>query len=259
MKALNNFKKFRFLLVELVKKNIKLKYRRSYLGMFWTLLEPIMTTMVLTFVFGTLLKRSSDPVYPVFILIGRLSYSFFSGGSKAAMRSVRKHSGMIKKVYVPKYIYPLSSVLSNFVIYLISLLVLVGACIVKKVHITPNVVLVVVPILILTLLTLGVGVLLSSLSVFFKDLEYLWDVALTLIMYCSAIFYSVDPVANKSLYQVIRWNPLYGIIQNMRRVVIYGQSLDLYTTLYAFSFSVLSIAFGLYVFKKTQDKFILYV
>ena len=109
-KQLKTFKKYRFLLRELVKKGIKLKYRRSYLGILWTLLEPLLTTCVLTIVFGTFFGKD-DKTFPVYILTGRLLYSFFSSGTKAAMKSIRQHAGMIKKVYVPKYIYPLSSVL----------------------------------------------------------------------------------------------------------------------------------------------------
>ena len=100
------FMRYRYLLIELVRKGIKLKYRRSYLGLVWTLLEPLLTTLVLWFVFGNLLGRG-DALYPVYILSGRLLYSCFSSSSKIAMRSIRSNQAMIKKVYVPKYLYPL--------------------------------------------------------------------------------------------------------------------------------------------------------
>ena len=106
---IENFKKYRFLLWELVKKGVKLKYRRSYLGILWTLLEPLLTMIVLTIVFGSMFGNP-DPTFPVYILTGRLLYSFFSSATSGAMKSIRGNAGMIKKVYVPKYIYPLSSV-----------------------------------------------------------------------------------------------------------------------------------------------------
>ena len=124
-----NFKKYRYLLGELVRKNIKLRYRRSYLGILWTLIEPLLTMIVLTIVFEEMLGRTgNDPniPFPVYVLTGRLLYSAFSGSTNAAMRSIRSNSGMIKKVYVPKYMYPLSGIISNFVIFLISLIVLVA-------------------------------------------------------------------------------------------------------------------------------------
>jgi len=124
--ALQNFKKFRFLLYELIKKDIKLKYRRSYLGIIWTLLEPILTTIVLTIVFINF-RGKKDHTFPIYILTGRLLYSFFSQATKQAMKSIRSNSGMIKKVYVPKYMYPLSNILSSYITFAISLIVLLGA------------------------------------------------------------------------------------------------------------------------------------
>ena len=125
---IDSFMRYRFLLVELVKKGIKLKYRRSYLGLIWTLLEPLLTMIVLTFVFGSMLGSKGGvygpELYPVYILCGRLLYSCFSSASKIGMRSIRSNQAMIKKVYVPKYLYPLSSVIYNYVIFLLSLIVL---------------------------------------------------------------------------------------------------------------------------------------
>ena len=117
---IENFKKYRFLLWELVKKGVKLKYRRSYLGIIWSLLEPVMTTIVLTIVFGTL-YGNKDHTFPLYILSGRLLYSYFAQGTKVSLKSIRQNSAMIKKVYVPKYLYPLSSVLYNFIIFFHSL------------------------------------------------------------------------------------------------------------------------------------------
>ena len=109
-KYVDNFMQYRFLCQNWSKKGIKLKYRRSYLGMIWSMLEPLLTMIVLTIVFGTL-YGNTDRTFPVYILTGRLLYSFFSQSTKAALKSIRQNSAMIKKVYVPKYLYPLSSVL----------------------------------------------------------------------------------------------------------------------------------------------------
>ena len=117
---LKNLNKYKFLLRELIKKTIKLKYRRSYLGILWTMIEPLLTMIVLTVVFGQLLGRdSTDPAFegvpfPIYVLTGRLLYSFFSSSTNTAMKSIRNNSSMIKKVYVPRYIYPLSSVIANY-------------------------------------------------------------------------------------------------------------------------------------------------
>ena len=256
-KQLKTFKKYRFLLRELVKKGIKLKYRRSYLGILWTLLEPLLTICVLTIVFGTFFGKD-DKTFPVYILTGRLLYSFFSSGTKAAMKSIRQHAGMIKKVYVPKYIYPLSSVLFNFVIFAISLIVLVGATLVFGVYPNLWVLTAILPLIMLLLLTFGAGMILSTLSVFFRDLEYLWDVALMLIMYTCAIFYKVEKLGT---YQwVFKINPLFAIIKDFRAAV-YGQNMfhEPAWVIMPAVLSVLSVLVGVLMFKKNQDKFILHI
>ena len=197
MSVIKTFGKYRNLLVELVKKDIKLKYRNSYLGVVWTMLEPLLTMVVLTLVFSKLLGRGTKD-FPVYILTGRLLYSFFANGTKAALKSVRSNASMIKKVYVPKYMYPFASVLSGFVIFLISLIVLAAVALARGVYPTLQLFWMIVPLLQLLLMTLGVGMILATMAVFFRDVEYLWGVALMLIMYASAIFYQVESVVSES-------------------------------------------------------------
>lgn len=255
MKFIRNFSKYKYLLYELVKKEIKLKYRRSYLGILWTLLEPILTTAVLSFVFGTLYGKK-DPTFPVYILTGRLLYSFFSTSTKGALRSIRKNGGMIKKVYVPKYIYPLSSVLSNLFMFIMSLIVLVGACILFQIKVSVYTLQAIVPILILVVMAVGIGLILSTFAVFFRDLEYLYEVLLMLVMYCSAIFYKVDQFEGWKL-NIIKLNPIYDCIHNFRLAILDGQLMNGKMLLYSGGISVLSLIVGLIVFYRKQDKFIL--
>lgn len=115
-KYIESFVNYRFLLWELVKKGIKLKYRRSYLGIIWSLLEPLLTMIVLTIVFGTILGTRTKE-FSVYILCGRLLYNFYSTSTKSALTSIRRNAAMIKKVYVPKYLYTLSSILYNYIIF----------------------------------------------------------------------------------------------------------------------------------------------
>ncbi|MCR5793440.1 MAG: ABC transporter permease [Lachnospiraceae bacterium] len=250
-------KRYRFLLGELVKKGIKLKYRRSYLGILWTLLEPIMTTIILTIVFGTWFKKDIDK-FPVFILGGRLLYSFYSESTKTAMRSVRANASMIKKVYVPKYLYPVSCILYNFIIFLISLIVMVGTGIIFKVKPTLYIFVSVLPLLVLLLLAIGTSMILSTVAVFFRDMEYLWNVGLMMIMYASAIFY--DPSKMEGLAGwLLKLNPLYCCIESFRLTAIYGQMFSIDKMLYATGFSLVTIVVGVYAFYKKQDQFILYI
>lgn len=252
-----NFVKYRFFLLELIKKDIKLKYRSSVLGVLWTLLEPLLTMIVLTFIFSSLLGKG-DESFPVYILCGRLLYSFFSNGTKTALKSVRKHGSMISKVYIPKYMYPIASILSSYVIFIISLIVLVGVAIFEKVKPTRYIFGAAAPLLIILVLTLGVGMLLSALDVFFRDLEYLWSVLLMLIMYASAIFYKVESLKTTANSWIFKVNPLYSCIVNFRNA-IFGKPLDRYHLLFSLSVSAVMFVVGTVFFARKQDRFILYV
>lgn len=259
MKAyVKSFLQYRFLLWELVKKGIKLKYRNSYLGIIWSLLEPLLTMIVLTIVFGTLLGKSDDPTFPVYVLCGRLLYTFYSNASKAALTSIRKNSSMIKKVYVPKYIYTLSSVLFNFVIFLISLIVLVAVGVVLGTR--PTLYLLQAPFVLFALLlfAVGTGFVLATWGVFFRDLEHLWSVALMLIMYTCAIFYPAERLLKSGWYWILKWNPLFCLIECFRSAV-FGELINMQYFVYAVAFSLVSLVIGLIMFYKKQDDFILHI
>lgn len=255
MKHLKTFWNRRYLLWELVKKGIKLKYRRSYLGIIWSLLEPILTTIVLTIVFGTLLGRGGRD-FPMYILCGRLMYSYFSTSTKAAARSIRSNASMIKKVYVPKYLYPMASVLFNFIIFLISLVVLVPLDIYGHIGVSLSWLLIFIPLILLLLMTFGVGMILSTITVFFRDMEYLWDVILMIIMYTAAIFYYPEKLLASGYSWILKYNPLYCVVDLFRSCVL-NKPLNMYNLMYALGFSVVSVLIGTVVFYKKQDEFIL--
>lgn len=252
---IKNFKKYRFLLSELIIKDIKLKYRRSYLGILWTLLEPLLTTIVLTLVFGGLYKES-DKTFPLFVVTGRLLYTFFANATKSAMKSIRSNGQMIKKVYVPKYIYPLSSIMAQYVTFLISLIVLVGVAVYVRIKPTYYMFQAIIPLFILFIMVIGVGLILATMEVFFRDMEYLWGVLLMIIMYCSAIFYNPDIISSQYDW-ILKLNPLYAVIHNFRETIIDGVPLSMDYLLYSAGFSVISVVLGVWMFYKNQDKFIL--
>jgi len=254
---IRNFIDHKFLLRELVLKGIKLKYRRSYLGILWSLLEPILMTIVLTIIFGTLFGNP-DPTYPLYILCGRLLFTFFSNATNTSLRTIRNNAPMIKKVYVPKYLYVLSSMLSNYIIFLISLIVLVGFALVLKVYPTVHIFMIWLPLILLFLLSFGVGMILATIGVFFRDMEYLWSVAMTIIMYASAIFYYPERILNSSFAWILQYNPLYHIIALFRSCV-YGEIWNGFSVIYSIVFTLGSVIIGCIYFLKRQDEFILHI
>ena len=264
-----NFMKYRYLLQEIVRKNVKLQYRNSVLGMFWTFLQPLLTTIVLALVFGGIFGRNDPTVgcYMVYLLCGRLLYEFFTQSTKRAMRSVRLSASVIKKVYVPKYIYPLSNVLANFVTFAMSLLVLVVMIIYFKIFepeqtivINQYVLLAIVPIIILLALSLGVGMILATLNVFFKDIEYIYEVFCMLLFYLTPIFYTVRSLGAIKIVQYgLMANPLYSIVSMFRSCVLYGEMWNWNHFLYSVGFSLVTLVIGFAIFQKKQDKFILHI
>jgi ABC-2 type transport system permease protein len=250
-----SFLQNRFILSELVKKGIRLKYRRSYLGILWSLLEPLLTMIVLTIVFGTLMGIK-DKSFPVYILAGRLFYGFFSQSTTAALKSIRANSAIIKKVYVPKLLYPLSAVIFNYIIFLISLIVLAAVSIVLKVYPTLYLLQAFFPLIVLFMLSLGVGLIMSTVGVFFRDMEYLWNVVLMLIMYTCAIFYMPEKLLKSGWGFILKGTPLYCTIACFRDA-LFGRPMEMKLLIYAFLFSTGTCIIGIAAFKKNEDKFIL--
>jgi len=244
-----------FILMELVKKGIRLRYRRSYLGIIWSLLEPLLSMIILTIVFGTLMGYN-EKSFPVYILSGRLLYSFFSLGTTAALKSIRLNSSIIKKVYVPKFLYPMSAILYNYVMFLISLTVLAAVSLCLGVYPTVYLIQIFVPLITVLLLCTGCGFILSTFGVFFRDLEYLWNIFMMLIMYTCAIFYKPEAILNTKWGFILELNPLFCVIDNFRSAVL-GSAMNTGYMIYSLTFAMVSVAFGLFVFSRNEDKFIL--
>jgi len=276
-KNVKNFFKYRYLLQEIVRKNIKLQYRNSVLGVFWTFLQPLLTVLVLAVIFGAIFGRNEEEVkcFPIYLLCGRLMFEFYTQATKRAMRSIRSSAGVIKKVYVPKYIYPLGNVISSFVTFLISLSVLVLFLAYyinftdKDIHLSHYILYSFVPIINLLLLSTGVGMILCVLEVFFKDIEYLYDVFCMLLFYMTPMFYTVtsvfgrDPAKMSTTQQaflfIIKGNPLYGIVSSFRNCVLLARPMQPIHVWYPFVFSLVMLGIGMLMFYKKQDKFILHI
>ncbi|MCQ2471908.1 MAG: ABC transporter permease [Clostridia bacterium] len=271
-----NAYKYRYLMQEIIRKNVKLQYRDSFLGMLWTFLQPLFTMIVLVFIFGNIFGKSNTGVvcYPVYLLTGRLLFEFYTQSTKRAMRSIRNSASVLKKVYVPKYIYPLSNVLSNFVTFAISLTVLIvvmgyfliknamaGGTIYPDLHLSWYIIFSVVPILILCVFCLGVGLILSVLNVFFKDIEYIYDVVCTMLFYATPIMYRLETlkIGAGAVGTILKLNPLYSIIEMFRCCVLYCRMWDWNHFYYAIGASVVVLLIGIWAFYKNQDKFILHI
>ncbi|WP_354500379.1 ABC transporter permease [Paenibacillus favisporus] len=252
-----NFIKYKDLFIELVKKDIKLKYKNSYLGILWSLINPLMMMVVLTIVFSAIFRNHIEN-FPVYVLTGRLIYSFFSEATNFSMDSINANSQLIKKVYVPKYFFPLSRVCSSFITTLIAMLPIFVIMLVTNMKFHATILLIWVPLLILLFLSMGAGLILATITVFFKDMKHLYSIVLTVVMYMTPIFYPANIIPEKYHF-LIRLNPLYSVLNMFRDNLMYGKLPTLTDLLLSIIYAVLFIFIGFYMFYKKQDKFIFHL
>lgn len=264
------FNKYKNLLRELTRKNISLKYRNSWLGIFWSFLQPLLNMIVLSVVFGGIFGRHSEYIvcYPVFLFTGRLLFDFFSSATKQSMTSFRRNSAIIKKVYVPKYMYPLSSILSTFVTFAISILCYISVWIFFKLtgisggaglELTWTALLCFIPMLLILIFSTGVGLILSVMSVYFRDIEYIWDVATRLLFYMIPILYPLKSITTPWIVTIIKINPLYSMVELFRQCVLYGTMMSWKLLLYAFVTAIVTLVLGILIFNWKSDDLIFHL
>ena len=249
------FQKYRYLMKQLVARDFKTKYKRSVLGVLWSFLNPLLTMLVQYIVFSTLFK-SDIANFPVYLLTGIVCFSFFSEATSMSLTSIVGNASLITKVYVPKYIYPLTRVMSSTINFALSLVPLLMVLLITRTPIRPSLLLLPVGVGCLFALSLGIGMLLAAMMVFFRDTQFLWGVVSMLWMYATPIFYpeSIIPSHFMTLYKM---NPLYHIIRFIRIVLMDGVSPEPKAYLLAIVASVIPLLIGAAVFKKTQDRFVL--
>lgn len=250
-------RKYKFLIKQLVIRDFKTKYKRSVLGVFWSFLNPLLTMSVQYVVFSNLF-RFDIAHYPVYLLTGILMFNYFQEANSLTLMSIMNNGDLIKKVYVPKFIYPLTRVLSSFINLLISLIPLILVVLISGITPKPSFLLIVYPLICIGVFCLGLGMLLATSMVFFQDTQFLWNVLSMIWMYLTPIFYPASILPAKVAW-ILKLNPLYYYITFMRTCIIDGVSPAF--TMYAACFvcSALMLAIGALVFRKNQDKFILYL
>lgn len=256
-KYIDNFLKYKHLLKELVVRDIKVKYKRSILGLLWTLLNPLLTMVVLSMVFSNIFRNDIEN-FPVYLIIGQVMFSFFSESTSMAMESIVGNAQLIKKVYIPKYIFPLSKILSTFVNLLFALIAVLIVAIVMKIKLTPAILFAPLSLIYILIFSMGVGLILASINVYFRDMRHLYGVVLTAWMYLTPIFYPIEIIPDKYI-GIVKTNPLVYMVQHFRECVLYGNIPSLSLNITCLLFGIVSVIIGLYVFYKSQDRFILYI
>ena len=254
---ISTFSRFKYLLGLLVKRDFQSRYRKSVLGVLWSLLNPLLTMLVMTMVFSYMFKNEIEN-FPVYLLSGLVMFGFFNESTTSAMGSVVGGGAIIKKVYVPKYIFPISRVLSSLVNMFFSLLAFVLVAVVTRAPFHWTIFLIPIPIVYVFVFSLGMAMLLSSLVVFFRDLSYLYGIILTLWMYLTPLFYPVSAIPER-LMPFYGLNPMYQFVDYFRNLALYGNIPGLWTNAVCAGFSLAALCVGTYTFMTKQDRYILYL
>lgn len=255
--AIVAIQKYRFLIRQLVDRDFKAKYKRSVLGVLWSLLNPLLTMIVQYLVFSNLF-RFDIPYYPVYLLCGIVIFNYFSEACGMTLASIVGNSNLITKVYVPKYIYPLTRIISSFINLLLALIPLFIVALASGLYPTKAYLLLPFVLVCLAVFCLGLGMLLSAAMVFFRDIQFLWGVISMIWMYLTPIFYP-ESILPPNVAVLLKGNPMYYFIQFTRSCMIDGISPEPIVYVQCFLFAVGSLVIGAFVFKKTQDRFVLYL
>lgn len=252
---MQGIRKNHFLFEQLVHRDFTQKYKRSILGMGWSVLSPLLTLLIMKIVFSSFFAKHI-PHYTIYLLSGNIVLSYYKEATKNGMSSLVDNAKIFTKINVPKYMFLLSKNVSALVNFGLTVLVYFIFCIFDGVLFHPRMLLLVYPALCLLLFNIGVGLVLSAMFVFFRDIRYLYDVFLTMITYLSAIFYSVDRFAHPQLFLL---NPVYVYIKYFRLIVIDGRIPSLpYHLLCAF-YALIFVAAGGLVYRRHNHSFLYYL
>lgn len=254
---LEQFLKNQFLFEELVKRDFKVKYKRTVLGMGWSILSPLLTLLVMNIVFSHFFGRGMKH-YTIYLFCGNLLFNYYREATSNGMNSLMSNSRIFSKINVPKYIFLLSRNVTSLINFGLTLIVFFIFCIVDRVEFGIHFLVLIYPIICMVIFNLGIGLILSALFVFFRDMSYLYDIFTMLLMYLSAIFYTVDIMPEK--YQTMfLLNPVYVYIKYFRTVVLDGQVPSFELHLLGAFYAVMAILVGAWVYKKYNYKFLYYV
>lgn len=259
-----NFKKYAFLLEQIVMRDFKVKYKRSVLGILWCLLYPLLMMAVMAIVFSQMFAVRVEGVnYLVYLMTGLVMFNYFNEASHTAMTSIVENFQLMTKVYIPKYIFPLAKCLFvgiNFLLTLIPLVIIIlftgsGD---TKCHLNIYYLLLPYIYLCLFMFTFGIGLLLSAISVFLRDIFHIYGIILTIWNYFTPIFYDISMIP-ASFQPIFKLNPLYMFINASREIILFSKCPSLTSLLMCGGVAALTLLIGSFVFKRKQDKFIYYI
>ena len=255
--------KDRFILQQLVTKDFKLRYRRSVLGVIWSVLNPLLMMMIMSFVFSYFLRGSNVENYPLYLIVGNITFSLMSEATNGGLTSIISAAPLLKKVKVDRWVFPVQKVFSAMMNFGFSLIAVVVVMLFFQVMPTWHIVWMIPALFLLMLFCIGISLLIGAAAVFFRDMIHLWSVALTAWTYLTPIFWDLSLLTNAGAPQFVVWvvkaNPMYNYLEMMRCAIVYQSSPTTTVLLLAVFWALLMLVIGYLVFRKTEHKFILFI
>lgn len=260
--AKNETEKNRFILKQLVTKDFKRKYRRSVLGIAWSVLNPLMMMIVMSVVFSFVFRADIEN-YPLYLILGNITFSFMSESTSQALMSFIDAAPLLKKVRVSRFVFPVQKVLFALVNFTFSLVAVALVMLWFRVVPTWHIIWLPACLFLLVLFCSGIGLIVGSLAVFFRDVVHLWSVILTAWTYLTPIFWVPTQLAANGaptwVMSIVELNPMYGFVTFMRDIFLWNQNPSMQTLGLCVFWAVIMLGIGILVFRKTQHKFILYI
>ena len=255
---LRKIKESSFLFSELVKRDFKKKYKSTYLGMLWSLLSPLLSLLVMTVVFGKFFGRETEH-YTIYVFCGNILFSYFSDTTSGGMGALVANSAIFSKIRVPKYLFVLSRTTASLINLGLTFIVFFLFLLFDGVRLTAALFGIAIPVMLIAIFSIGLALSLSALFVFFRDMQYLWSVFTMLLMYLSAIFYTVGPESFGGAARLFYLNPVYLYISFLRSLVLGGRFPSPSVCMLGVAYAALSLAVGAAIYRKCNQRFIYYV
>ncbi|MBR0371980.1 MAG: ABC transporter permease [Methanobrevibacter sp.] len=248
----DTFEEKRFLLKQLVKRDLTSKYKDSILGVIWSFLHPLCLMIIFTVIFSVFFRRQIQN-YPVFYLSARVIYQFFIASTNSSMASIRSNSGILKQIYVPRYMFAVSSICYEFINFIISFIILLGVMFVTGAQFHLMMFASIIPLILVIIMIIGVGFMLAVLNTYFSDIGHIYSIFTLILMYASALFYPME-IVPANIQMIFSLNPLYIAITCFRDTMIYGIFPDISALLYLTIFSVMLFGVGFLLFRIHENK-----
>lgn len=225
--------------------------------MVWSVLSPLLMLTVMAIIFGNFFGRNIEH-YVIYLFSGQVIFNYFTEATTEGMQALVSNSSIFTKINVPKYLFLFSKNVSALINFGIILVIYFGFVAIEGISFTWQFLLLIYPVICLIIMNLGIGLILSALYIFFKDIQYLYRLFTQVVMYGSAIFYSID-ILPQHLQAVFYCNPIFVCITYFRSIVLYNTVPDLHMQLLLAGYALALFAIGCWIYKKNNYKFLYYV